>query len=261
MLINIYKMRTRGNLTAKKRLGRKQTKKYGLRKLMFGGVLTKEEALQAKIEEYKKKLREILEKITELKKLKETHTSDEDKGKIDDAIKQLMEAARTQKKKIEEKTNELKRKEEEAIAELQAKVDKEFEVNPYGFSAARATQSVVGSIAQAKNAMSQNEKFLSEMEPAAENTKKIREAYTRINQIKTEITKIRPRIRVTQSEKEKTELSEEKEKLELRKKEFEKVVDKISKRLHSQSQSGGTRKKQQKIKNHHKHRHTVKYLI
>jgi hypothetical protein len=161
-------MRARRNQTAKKRLGRKQTKKYGLRKLMFGGVLTKEEALEAlkaKIEKYKKQLREILKQITGLKEaLKTPDVSDEDKGKIDAAITQLMVTARTQKEKIEEKTTELKKKEEAVIAELQEVVNKDFEDNPSGFSAARATQSVVGSIAHAENAMENADELASELE-------------------------------------------------------------------------------------------------
>ena len=157
----------RNRKIAPKRLGRKQTKKNWFQKLMYGGVLTNEEQIEelsATIKNYKAKLGQILEKIRELKELSKQYKSDEDKQKITDTIEELMVKARTLKKKIETSTNELKKREEEEFAKLQKEVDKDFKQHPSGFSAARATQSVVGSMAQVKEAMSKSEKLLSELE-------------------------------------------------------------------------------------------------
>lgn len=156
----------RNRKIAPKRLGRKQTKKNWFQKLMYGGVVPNEEQkkLSATIEKNKEQLREILAQIPKLKQLlSNLDTSDETKPKITDAIDTLMKSAHDLKDRIKANTNELKTIEAKSFAELEAEVNKEFE-NPFGFSAARAKQSVVGSMAQVKEAMRQGENLVLELE-------------------------------------------------------------------------------------------------
>jgi hypothetical protein len=65
-------MRTRGNQTAKKRLSRKQTKKYGLRELMFGGLSPSEHSASATSKSKTSGMSKdmLLDKITQIKRRK-----------------------------------------------------------------------------------------------------------------------------------------------------------------------------------------------